>query len=166
MMVDSRGMAIPLVISNVDELSDVLSIPYASRIPKQPDESDRGPAACAPLPDALAQAGPAAGLGTRGTILVPQGPAWWSSGFPSGDSSAMPSRPVRVEGRGSVEMPGRDDQGAALEGAINPACSLEPPRPGLLPRYRGRPLEDEWLSSSSTRRSVPSFPAPVLGVGK
>jgi hypothetical protein len=80
MMVDSRGMAIPLEISHDDKLSDLLSIVSASCIPKQPVESDRDAEASAPLPYALPPAGPAAGPGTRGAVLVPQGPGWWSLG--------------------------------------------------------------------------------------
>jgi hypothetical protein len=95
MMVDSRGMAIPIVMSHDDKLSDLLSIAFASRIPKQPVESDRDAAASAPVPDALPPAGPAAGPGTRGTVLVPQGPGRWSSG----------SHPVNCRRRRPVPSP-------------------------------------------------------------
>jgi hypothetical protein len=53
-------MAIPLVMSHDDELSDLLSIVFASRVPKQPVESDRDASASAPRADALPPAGPAA----------------------------------------------------------------------------------------------------------
>src|SRR3954470_19271354 len=81
MMVDSRGMAIPLVVIYDDEFSDLLYIAFASRIPLQPIASDRDSAASAPRAYAFPPAGLAAGPVARGAVMVPQGPGWWSSGI-------------------------------------------------------------------------------------
>ena len=94
-MVDSRCMTMALIIST-DELPDVLSFP-----PQVAYQSSRSSPIATRwrvrrLQAGLPPAGLAAGPGTRGTGLVPQGPGRWSSGTTSGGSSATPSRPSRA----------------------------------------------------------------------
>ena len=84
-------------MSHDNELSDLSSVVYASHMPKPPVEPDRDVSASAPPANVFPPAGPAAPSGTRGTVLVPQGPAWWSSLISSGDSTAAPSHPVPAE---------------------------------------------------------------------